>query len=74
MKKQGGDLRNGYKTVKTEGHVIEKFGIGEHGQQTGSMLAMLAYTHRQRNEKIKGRNNMKDEWKQGKEKIGKKRS
>jgi len=27
---------------------------------------MLAYTRRQRNEKMKGRNSMKDEWKPGK--------
>lgn len=36
MKKQGGDLRNGYKTVKTEGNVTEKLEIGEHVQQTRS--------------------------------------
>jgi len=27
MKKQGGDWRNGYETVKTEGHMIEDLGI-----------------------------------------------
>jgi hypothetical protein len=36
MKKQGGDLRKGYKTVKPEVHMNEKLGIRQHGQETGS--------------------------------------
>lgn len=36
MKKQGGDWRNRYKTVKTEGHMTEKLRIGQHGERRGS--------------------------------------
>jgi hypothetical protein len=35
---------------------------------------MFTYTNRQRNENMKERNSMKDEWKPGKEKKEKKRS
>ena len=50
--------------------MTEELRIGQHGQQRGSeyqtQQATLAHRDRHRNEKMKGRNSVKDGWKPGK--------